>query len=446
LHRAYARAILRGLFAAGAIFVVACTACGGHAGTEDESVADASSVDACPDSTCAYIVGDDATTDSSLEASLAPDASTNDATGVGDANDASNAGDASEAGDSIPDASTGDVVNVHTPCDDACALGEQQCRPLPQVCTYDDAGFTVGCAPQGEGIATCVVAETGCTVWGEGAACRSDVPCCVACEQGACAVGSLGEPCERDTDCASDACDALLRECVSNQCADHRQDGSETGVDCGGLVCNACQGGQGCQTSFDCQAGQYCTPSRVCSGPSLDASPGDAAEQPPPCHDACALGDQACSLLPQVCTYDDAGITLSCKAPGEGIWTCVAGNAGCAVWAPGAACGSGGPCCSGCQPMACDAGAGSLCWSCPAGSDGKPCEQDGDCASDACDAVSHECTASQCADHRLDGMETDVDCGGPDCGACLYSQRCESNRDCLPGDVCMNNGYWDTCR
>ncbi len=374
-------------------------------------MADASSLEACADSTCAYTAGDDATADSSFDASMAPDASTNDATA---------------------DSSTGDVVEMHAPCDDECALAEQECKPLPQVCTYDDAGFTVGCAPQVEGIWTCIVADTGCTVWGRGVGCRSDIPCCVACERGACPVGSLGEPCEQDTDCASDACDALAHVCVSDPCADHRQDGAESGVDCGGAVCDACQGGLGCQSSFDCQAGQYCFTSHVCSGPSPDASTSDAAREPPPCQDACALGDQACSLLPQVCTYDDAGNTLSCEAPGEGIWTCVAGNGGCAVWAPGAACASGG-----------DA---SVCSSCVPGSDGKPCEQDSDCVSDACDAVSHECTSSQCADHRLDGTETDVDCGGPDCGACRLDQRCDSNRDCLPGDVCLDNGYWDSCR
>jgi hypothetical protein len=147
--------------------------------------------------------------------------------------------------------------------------------------------------------------------------------------------------------------------------------------------------------------------------------------------------------LPQVCTHDDAGFTASCDAPGEGFWTCAVGSLGCAVWAPGAVCGSA--CCGGCTQVACDGGPGSLCWSCPPGSIGKPCEQDTDCVSAACDAVGHECVSSQCADHRQDGLETDVDCGGPSCKACTTSQGCQSNRDCQAGHICMTNGFGSAC-
>jgi hypothetical protein len=124
----------------------------------------------------------------------------------------------------------------------------------------------------------------------------------------------------------------------------------------------------------------------------------------------------------------------------------VTGTAGCAVWVPGAACGSDDPCCSGCQQAACDAGDASSCWSCPPGPDGSPCEQDTDCVSDACDAVSHVCVSGQCADHRMDGQETDVDCGGPTCSACGLGGQCQTNRDCLPGIVCINGDYWNVCR
>jgi hypothetical protein len=420
-----------------AMLVVAAAACGGRVhgdGTLAEPPADASSLDAPPDSTFAYPIGDDAAAaDSSFEAPPSPDAI------------ASDAGDAS---DSTGDSPAVDASKPHVSCDDACALGDQECSPLPQVCTYDDAGFTVSCASQGQGIWTCVVGDTGCTVWARGVACRPDVPCCVACQSGICPLGSEGDPCEQDTDCASDACDALSNRCVSSQCADHRQDGLEADIDCGGSLCNSCGGGQRCRSNGDCQPGHACfSLPRVCSGASAstpDASASDAAEASSPCVDTCTLGDQECSLLPQVCTYDDAGFTASCKAPGEGIWTCVVGGGGCTVWAPGPACGSTFTCCGGCQQVACDASPG-LCWSCPAGSDGKPCEQDTDCASNACDAVSHACISDQCADHRRDGLETDVDCGGPLCSACTVGQGCQSNRDCRAGHVCLNNGYAKSC-
>ena len=79
-----------------------------------------------------------------------------------------------------------------------------------------------------------------------------------------CPVGSLGDPCEQDTDCAFDACDALTHECVSDACADHRLDGQESDVDCGGPICGACTVGQRCQSNFDCQSGHLCGPSHLC--------------------------------------------------------------------------------------------------------------------------------------------------------------------------------------
>jgi len=434
-----------------AALVVACAACGGLVDAEDttaDAASDGSSLEGSPDSTVADAAGADVKTDSSRDASPSPDTSTRDAGHARDAREPSDASaahdvrearDAREAGD-VHDA--GDVRDVGTmpmSCNDDCALGQQECSLLPQVCTYDDAGFTIGCQPQVEGVWTCVVASTGCTVWGQAAGCSPDVPCCLACDPGACPLGDTGEPCQQDTDCASDACDAIAHQCVSSQCADHRQDGTESDIDCGGLLCDACGGGKRCLNNLDCRAAEYCSSSHVCVGPIPDAA------TPPPCQDACVLGDQECSLLPQVCTYDGAGFTVSCEAPGEGTWTCVAGSAGCTVWAAGAACSAAGPCCAGCQQVTCDAGVGSLCWSCPPGSSGQPCEQDTDCVSNACDALSHACTTSQCADQRQDGLETDVDCGGPDCTPCLRGQRCLSNRDCLPGNICVNNGYWDVC-
>ena len=429
---------------------VASAGCGGLLTTDDAPVSpgsDASSLEAAPDSTFTPPI-DDATAanEASLEASSSPEAAEEDAADASEAHDAADAmedRDASDATDSPADSSTIDATHPASPCDDACALGDQECSPLPQVCSYDDAGHTVGCQPQGQGIWTCVTGNTGCTVWANGAACTPDIPCCVTCEQGICPLGSIGDPCEQDTDCASDACDAIAQECVGKPCADHRQDGDESDVDCGGLLCDSCQGGQRCRSSGDCQAGHVCLggSTRVCSGggPPADASSSDAA----PCADECAAGDQGCSLLPQVCTYDDAGFTTSCDAPGEGVWTCVVGSAGCAIWAPGAPCGSGAACCAGCERVACDAGSG--CWSCAPGSDGRPCEQDTDCVSGACDAVGHECVSNQCADHRQDGLETDVDCGGSVCAACGSGQGCQSNLDCQPGQICINNGYGNSC-
>jgi hypothetical protein len=172
----------------------------------------------------------------SRDAAEGPDAnaeaSTSDASGANDAD----AADASEA--SVP----------YSACDE-CERGSQQCGP----------------EGPGQTIWTCVVGDAGCAVWDEGQACRPDVPCCVPCTyEFNCPLGGLGDPCQQDTDCAFNACDAVSDECVSDQCGDHRQDGQESDVDCGGQICNGCWPGQRCQSNFDCVAGHPCGASHRC--------------------------------------------------------------------------------------------------------------------------------------------------------------------------------------
>jgi hypothetical protein len=42
-----------------------------------------------------------------------------------------------------------------------------------------------------------------------------------------------------------------------------------------------------------------------------------------------------------------------------------------------------------------------------------------------------------CGDEQLDGDESDVDCGGPDCNPCMLDRRCRVDRDCL-SNVCAS--------
>jgi hypothetical protein len=210
-------------------------------------------------------VGEDQSTpaDSALEGSPSRDAAegadASDEASTSDAGDASagddgNAGDASEAGE----------VGAPTSACDQCPRGDQQCGPLPQVCTYDDGGV-LHCGVPGQSLWTCALGDAGCAVWDEGLACRPDVPCCVPCMfHDNCPAGALGDPCVQDTDCAFDACDALTHVCVSDPCRDHRWDGQETDVDCGGAMCSACSVGQRCQSNLDCQSGHLCAASHLC--------------------------------------------------------------------------------------------------------------------------------------------------------------------------------------
>ncbi|MFT3775481.1 MAG: hypothetical protein QM820_59800 [Minicystis sp.] len=66
------------------------------------------------------------------------------------------------------------------------------------------------------------------------------------------------------------------------------------------------------------------------------------------------------------------------------------------------------------------------------------CLSNADCAANhpmtpVCDVKAKQCVS--CADGIKNGKETDVDCGGPDCGACL-GQPCDPQNNCGNGTFC----------
>lgn len=74
---------------------------------------------------------------------------------------------------------------------------------------------------------------------------------------------------------------------------------------------------------------------------------------------------------------------------------------------------------------------GPTCPGCVSGSD---CLADTDCQSGLCNIQQGSqvgrCTASNCTDTARNGLETDVDCGGPACPACTTNKACLSPADC----------------
>jgi hypothetical protein len=207
------------------------------------------------------------------EASLPDVAAPFDAPAVYDAPaEASETGmDAADADDATSDA----VADTGSPCFRACAIGDMQCVYTPYSCVRSDGGET--CSGGGlAGVSTCVLDASGCQIWSpEPAACSESFGCCVPCvatpceagspyDCGYCPVGPRGSPCTHDSACGSNACDGVSHLCASSPCADHRQDGDETDIDCGGNQCSACGSGQQCALNFDCQSGECLYPSHVC--------------------------------------------------------------------------------------------------------------------------------------------------------------------------------------
>lgn len=143
------------------------------------------------------------------------------------------------------------------------------------------------------------------------------------------------------------------------------------------------------------------------------------------CNDECASANMQCTWTPYMPTPDggtSGGV--------EGVSTCVVGDAGCAIWGPQAACAPSYGCCVGCHTGACPDGSASGCIVCPVGPPGSACTVDSDCSTNACDALSSTCVINPCGDHRQDGNESDVDCGGGTCLACASGRRCQFNSDC----------------
>ncbi len=65
--------------------------------------------------------------------------------------------------------------------------------------------------------------------------------------------------------------------------------------------------------------------------------------------------------------------------------------------------------------------------------DGETCDDGNTDDSDACTTL---CDAPRCDDGLWSGLETDVDCGGPQCDACGPGDGCNGDRDCAEGQLC----------
>jgi hypothetical protein len=196
---------------------------------------------------------------------------------------------------------------------------------------------------------------------------ETDVDC-----GGSCPACWLAQRCRTNLDCSpiapgcnmklgGCACDTVSMTCVEDRCVDHKKDGDESDVDCGGSVCSGCGTGMICTSDYDCK-------------------------------------NQSCDALTARC---DANQCADHHRNGNET------DVDC----------GGGRC------VPCALGMGCL-W-------------DSDCTTGACDAVSRTCVTDPCFDHRMDGTETDVDCGGSVCAArCAVDRWCMTSSDCMSGRTC----------
>jgi len=214
--------------------------------------------------------------------------------------------------------------------------------------------------------------------------------------------------CKANADCASGLCDPKTGLCLAATCTDKVQNGTETDVDCGGASCPACADTKKCKAATDCKSGVCDPKTGLCLAPTCTDKVMNGDESDTDC------GGKTCPKCAD---------TKKCK-----------GNSDCA---------SNVCLNSVCQKPTCvdftkngdetDIDCGGK--TCPKCINMKKCKVGADCLSGVCDPVSGLCAAPKCTDKVQNGDETDTDCGGATCPACVDGKKCKNHSDCTSG-VC----------
>lgn len=213
----------------------------------------------------------------------------------------------------------------------------------------------------------------------------------------------LGKKCQLNADCESDNCD--FGTCAAQKCDNGVRDWWETDVDCGGLYCKPCGHGQKCK--FD----KECPQDHVCRGQQATSSP--------------AYNIGAC--VPASCDLDQWWSTNGWgKKAGMTDVMCGGVCARVMNTLPGDACHYGK------DNLLIDKTCGLLTVKCL---DGKVCEQDGDCLSSAC--FEGKCVTMLNTDGKQQYWETDVDCGGKNPYKCKIDKGCKASTDCEYSAPCV---------
>ncbi len=116
----------------------------------------------------------------------------------------------------------------------------------------------------------------------------------VDCGGGMCPLCPDGDKCAVGTDCTDKVCSGAPLVCQAPSCSDGVQNGTETGVDCGGAACAACGTGLGCVKATDC-ASMVCS-SGKCSAPACNDGVQNGYETDVDCGGAGYMSAAPCPL------------------------------------------------------------------------------------------------------------------------------------------------------
>ncbi len=208
--------------------------------------------------------------------------------------------------------------------------------------------------------------------------------------------------------------------CIS--CDNGKQEGKETGTDCGGADCREedklCPNMSGCGSDADCTSGTCDVTNKVCLAASCTNNKQDGDETGSDCGGSCVNQSKTCGLtvgceLSADCTSKICDATSkTCVSCGDGLKNGTETHADCG----GTTCIAQGKTCA-------------LTNSCAVNSD---------CASSICDTTSMTCVS--CGDGSKNGTETDIDCGGSTCVGqgkrCGDGDGCNAASDCSDSLLC----------
>lgn len=298
-------------------------------------------------------------------------------------------------------------------CAAKCAVGQQCHRDTD--CSTSTCGTNSRCLVHPAAPSTCAngVRDADETDTDCGGGCiRVGNPC------------SLTQMCQQSTDCASGVCSPFHR-CVS--CTDGIRNDAETAIDCGGTACQPCVDGRSCNAPADC-ASAHCacaTPS-TCLCSSCSNGIRDGLESDVDCGRDCPV---RCSESKRCDTHADCA-SAHCL------------NTRCVRVDPQTTCTNGAQG----EHESCPDGGGPQCTmlgrTC---TDGATCHINRDCTSHHCSACTGpNCTAAastaarqcvSCTDGIQNGLESDVDCGGPTCPVCT-GVRCVNTSTLCMASTC----------
>ncbi|MGH2534716.1 MAG: hypothetical protein ACRDJW_20855 [Thermomicrobiales bacterium] len=193
-------------------------------------------------------------------------------------------------------------------------------------------------------------------------------------------------------------------------CSDGVVNGDESDVDCGGADCPPCADELQCFDDSDCESG-FCNPFNVCRQQTCTDDIHNGAETDVDCGGPdcppCANGLNC--FIDADCQSDFCDLTdNTCRSAAncfDGIHNGDEPDVDC-----------GGP------------------TRCPRCANGRACFVDADCESNFCNfSAGAVCDDPSCSDEIQNGLETDMDCGGPECPPCDNRLGCRDDDDRVSG-------------